>query len=180
MKNYGKIDEGKDLVDRDYADGKAPKVHSSPTSEYGAATGQKFGHVMLVDQITNIGASAGRAASPYSVKLAYDKAEAATSKVVRVMIGGTPNATMPDFDNNGELFLYAFNVDWVTAETQFSDIQLASEYVGNPEAELVASAWDYLETYNGNIHFYFRSVDLKAIGISLPLPSFELILREVN
>lgn len=176
MKNYGKIDEGKDLVDRDYADGKAPKVHSSPANEYGAATGQKFGHVMLVDQITNIGASAGRAASPYSVKLAFDKAVEATSKVWRL-----DTAQVAIIEDSLDTFggdhlnyrVYHFNCPGVTADTQLSDIQLASDFVGNAAAEKAVAEWDYIETANDEICIHFQ-------GKSSPSSDFAIIVREVN
>lgn len=63
------------------ASDKAPKMHTSPSGEYGLGQIDAYGHVMLSDSVNSTsGVSSGVAATPAAVKQAYDIASAAQSK----------------------------------------------------------------------------------------------------
>lgn len=75
-----KINEIIDSVNQSTVDisGKAPKKHSSTETSYGLGTSIEYGHLKLSDSTNNTSnVNNGVAATPYSVKLAYDLASEA-------------------------------------------------------------------------------------------------------
>ena len=75
-----KINELIDSVNQSITDlnGKAAKKHSSTETSYGLGTSIEYGHLKLSDSINNTSnVNNGIAATPYSVKLAYDLASEA-------------------------------------------------------------------------------------------------------
>lgn len=67
----------------DLANGKAPKAHASTATTYGAGSATNYGHVKLSDSILSTSSTnGGTAATPYAVKLAYDLANRAETKLL--------------------------------------------------------------------------------------------------
>lgn len=63
--------------------GKAPTNHASAATTYGKGTLTNYGHVKLSDSILSTSSTdGGTAATPYAVKLAYDLANRAVSKLL--------------------------------------------------------------------------------------------------
>lgn len=77
----------------------APTDHASGEATHGVGTADLYGHVKLSDAVdSEDNANGGHAATPYAVKQAYDKANAAIPAVA-----GATEGDIPSFDANGNL-----------------------------------------------------------------------------
>lgn len=87
-------------------DAKAPINHSSESSQYGQGTRQKFGHVLLCDDIeATWDEDSGLAATPYAVKRVYDYAKG--FKAYSIMRFQNATSTYADTPTDGDGFFEA-------------------------------------------------------------------------
>lgn len=117
---------------------KAPKMHTSPSGEYGLGQIDAYGHVMLSDSVNSTsGVSSGVAATPAAVKQAYDIASAAQSKADSAYT--TANGAQSEAQDSKRLAQNAAATA-ATALTAAEEAETTAESIkGTADAALAAS-----------------------------------------